>query len=177
MADIWQAKLYPKDSNNRFIQKEPFVRWMADSFNKNLPWDQFVTALVAGTGTVEENPAVTFFLANRAVDKLADHVGNHFLDVQIQCAQCHNHPFIKEWKQTDYWGIASFFAKVKADKPKNANKGGDNSKIGVTEGISRTTTKDFFPEAAKHVPPKFFGWARRRSWPRRSRTARRWPGG
>jgi len=156
MADIWQAKLYPKDSANRFVLKEPFVQWLRDEFNKNTPWDRYVTNILAGTGTVEENPGVTFTLANRAVDKLTDHVGNHFLNIQLQCAQCHNHPFIKEWKQTDYWGVAAFFSKVNADRPKNGNKGGDNTKIGVNEGNKRAGGKDFFPEATKIVPPKFF---------------------
>jgi len=156
MADLWQAKLYPKDSTNRFLLKQPFVDWMAESFNKNMPWDQFVTNILAGSGTVGENPAVTFILANQAVDKLTDHVGNHFLNIQLQCAQCHNHPFIKDWKQEDYWGVAAFFSKVQADKPRNANKGGDNSLIGVVDSNTRSKSKDFFPEATKDVAPKYF---------------------
>ena len=35
-----------------------------------------------------------------------------FLGVQLQCAQCHNHPFT-DYKQTEYWGMAAFFMKVK----------------------------------------------------------------
>lgn len=156
MADIWQAKLLPKESANRFIVKDLFIKWMAESFNKNMPWDQFVTQLIAGTGTVAENPAVTFILANQAVDKLTDHVGNHFLNIQLQCAQCHNHPFIKDWKQDDYWGMAAFFSKVQPDRIRNANKGGDNTQIGVYDSPQRTKAKDFFPEATRQLPPKFF---------------------
>ena len=156
LADIWQAKLLPRDSNNRFVLREPFVKWLESEFNKNTPWNQFATSLLAATGTVEENPAVTYFLANRSVDKLTDGVAQNFLGVQLQCAQCHNHPFT-DWKQTEYWGMAEFFSKVKADNPKNANKGGDNAKIGVTEGNGHTKAKDFFPESAKAVPAKFLG--------------------
>ena len=156
LADIWQAKLLPRDSGNRFVLREPFVKWLETEFNKNEPWNQFVTNLVAASGTVEENPAVTYFLANRMVDKITDGVALNFLGVQLQCAQCHNHPFT-DWKQTEYWGMAEFFSKVKADNPKNANKGGDNAKIGVTEGNGHTKAKDFFPESAKAVPAKFLG--------------------
>ena len=156
LADIWQSKLLPRDSGNRFVLREPFVKWLETEFNKNTPWNQFVSKLVAAEGTVEENPAVTYFLANRSVDKLTDGVTQSFLGVQLQCAQCHNHPFT-DWKQTEYWGMAEFFSKVKPDNPKNANKGGDNTKIGVSEGANRTKAKDFFPEAAKTVPPKFLG--------------------
>jgi hypothetical protein len=156
MADIWTAKLFPKDSNNRFVLKEPFYKWLEEQFNKNPGWDKFITSLVTATGTVAENPAVTYFLANRSVDRLTDTTAQHFLGIQLQCAQCHNHPFTG-WKQTEYWGMAAFYSKVKADNPKNANKGADNSTIGVTEGNTRTKQKDFFPESAKNVSAKFLG--------------------
>jgi len=129
---------------------------MEKEFNKNTPWDQLIASLVTATGAVESNPAVTFFLTNRAVDKLTDAVSQHFLGIQLQCAQCHNHPFTG-WKQTEYWGMAAFFSKVKADNPKNGNKGGDNTKIGVQEGNGKTKQKDFFPESAKTVPAKYLG--------------------
>jgi hypothetical protein len=41
--------------------------------------------------------------------------------------------------------------------PRNANKGGDNTKIGVVEGARATRQKNFLPESAKSVPPKFLG--------------------
>ena len=156
LADLWVPKLFPRDSANRFVLREPLVKWLAEQFNANTPWNQFVFNLVTATGTVDENPAVTYFLANRSVDKLTDGVTQHFLGIQLQCAQCHNHPFT-EWKQTEYWGVAEFFARVQPQNPKNANKGGDNTKIGVSEGTNRTKLKDFFPESAKAVPPKFLG--------------------
>jgi hypothetical protein len=115
-----------------------------------------VTSVVAATGTVEDNAAVTFYLSNRTVDKITDSVTLNFLGVQLQCAQCHNHPFT-DWKQTEYWGMAEFFSKVRPDNPRNANKGGDNTKIGVAEGPTRTKAKDFFPESEKAVAPKFLG--------------------
>lgn len=156
LADIWTAKLFPRDSNNRFVLKDPLYKWFEEEFNKNTAWDKLVTSMVTATGTVADNPAVTYFLANRSVDKLTDTTAQHFLGIQLQCAQCHNHPFTT-WKQTEYWGMAAFYGKVKADNPKNANKGADNTTIGVTEGNGRTKQKDFFPESAKSVPAKFLG--------------------
>ncbi len=156
MADIWTAKLFPKDSGNRFVLKDPLYKWLEEEFNKNPGWDKFTTSMVSATGTVAENGAVTYFIANRSVDKLTDTTAQHFLGIQLQCAQCHNHPFTS-WKQTEYWGMAAFYGKVKADNPKNANKGGDNTTIGVTEGPRQTKQKDFFPESAKTVPVKFLG--------------------
>jgi hypothetical protein len=156
LSDIWQAKLLTRDSNNRFVQREPFVKWLEESFNKNTPWDKFVYSIVTAAGPQDENPAVTFFLTNRAVDKLTDSVAQNFLGIQLQCAQCHNHPFTT-WKQTEYWGMATFFSKVQPENPRNPKNGADNTKIGVNEGPGKTKGKDFFPESAKEVPAKFLG--------------------
>ncbi len=156
MSDLWTAKLFPRESDNRFVLKEPLYKWFESEFNKNEGWDKLVTKLVTASGTVADNPATTYFLANRSVDKLTDTTAQHFLGLQLQCAQCHNHPFTS-WKQTEYWAMATFYSKVKADNPKNANKGGDNTQIGVQEGPGRSKGKDFFPEAAKNLPAKFLG--------------------
>ncbi|MGL6097922.1 MAG: DUF1549 domain-containing protein, partial [Fimbriiglobus sp.] len=157
LTDIWQAKLTTRDTNSRFVDRTIFLDWLAAEFNGNTPWNTFVEKLVTATGTVEANPAVSYFLMNRTVDKLTDGVTQHFLGIQLQCAQCHNHPFT-HWKQTEYWGMAAFFSKVVADKPKNLNKKeGDNLDIGVREGAAKSKAKDFFPEATKDVPPKFLG--------------------
>ncbi len=153
-ADIWTAKLFTKDSGNRFVQRAPFYKWIEAEFNANRPWNQFVTSVVTATGTVDEHPEVTYFLSNRSIDKLTDTTSQHFLGVRLSCAQCHNHPFTTT-KQTEYWGLAAFYSKVNPERPKNANQGGDNSKLGVQEGNTKTKLKDFFPESAKTVPPKF----------------------
>jgi hypothetical protein len=156
MADIWTAKLFPRDSANRFVQREPFYKWFESEFNANTPWNVLVSKLVTAEGDVESNPAVTYFLANRSIDKLTDTASQHFLGIQLQCAQCHNHPFTN-WKQTEYWAMAAFFSKVRTDNPKNPNKGSDNGKIGVTEGNGPTRQRDFLPESAQVVPAKFLG--------------------
>ena len=152
LADLWTAKLYLKDSDNRFVAKEPLHKWLAEEFNKNTPWDALVTKLVTATGTAEDNPAVTFFMANRSVDKLTDAVGTHFLGQSVSCAQCHNHPFTA-MKQTEYWGLAAFFSKVNTPRPRNAMMGGDNAKLAVTEGNASSRSKDFFPESTLKVAP------------------------
>jgi hypothetical protein len=152
LADLWTAKLYLKDSDNRFVAKEPLHKWLVEEFNENAPWDALVTKLVTATGTAEDNPAVTFFMANRSVDKLTDAVGTHFLGQSVSCAQCHNHPFTA-MKQTEYWGLAAFFSKVNTPRPRNAMMGGDNAKLAVTEGTGPSRGKDFFPESTLKVAP------------------------
>ena len=152
MADIWKGFLVPRTSDNRQLQAEPLLRWLQESFNNNKPWDQFVTELITATGNQEENGAVTFFLANPTPDKVTDAVSRLFLGVQLQCAQCHNHPFTK-WKQTEYWGMAAFFTKVKVDRVKMAAK--QASPPAVSEnGKGRAKLPRFRQVSAGQVPPR-----------------------
>ena len=154
-ADVWLAKLFPRDSANRYVQPTEFHTWLQKQFNDNVRWNTFVETVLTATGSVDEHPEVTFFLANRSIDKLTDATTQHFLGVRLGCAQCHNHPFTAT-KQVEYWGMAAFFGKVAAEKPKNPKKDGDNSKLTVDEGKGPSKSKEFFPESTMKVAAKFF---------------------
>ena len=113
MAETWETLLMIRDSTNRRLKGEPLVEWLEEQFDRNAPWDQTVRDLLTATGTQEENGANTFFIALRTPDKLNDQVCRLFLGVNLQCAQCHDHPFAP-WKRDDYWSMAAFFSKVRA---------------------------------------------------------------
>ena len=52
---------------------------------------------------------IAFFQANeRKPESIAASLSSVFLGVQVECAQCHDHPFAK-WKQEDFWSLAAFF--------------------------------------------------------------------
>jgi hypothetical protein len=152
MADIWQGLLLTRNSDNRRLQGEPLVVWLEKSFNANKPWDQFVTALLTASGPQDKNGAVTYFLANATVDKITDNVTKNFLGVQLQCAQCHNHPFTG-WKQEEYWGMAAFFLKVRPDNVNRVARNGGSP--GVTEAPGGRGRPQRLPDSAKVVPARF----------------------
>jgi len=154
MADIWQALLLPRNSDNRRLDPAPLVAWLEDHFNKNTPWDKTVHELLTASGDADKNGAVIYFAAQGTVDKTTDNVTKVFLGVQLQCAQCHNHPFTA-WKQTEYWGMAAFFLKVQATAPQQAARNG--TPINVTETERPRRGRNALPESAKMVPPKFLG--------------------
>src|SRR5262245_14307259 len=39
MADIWQAMLLPRTSDNRRLQHDPLVKWLEHNFNENKSWN------------------------------------------------------------------------------------------------------------------------------------------
>lgn len=152
-SDIWTTLLYPIDSDNRFVAKAPLRDWLTTQFNANLPWDQMAFELITASGELTKNGATGYVMSNRSVDKLTDSVGKLFLGVQIQCAQCHNHPFT-HWKQQEYWGLAQFFYKVNVSNPRAAKDGGT---ISVSEEGRVNRKINALPEAAKDVLPKYLG--------------------
>jgi hypothetical protein len=155
-ADIWQRLLLPRDSDNRrLMQYYPhLVTWLEEKFNANFPWDQMVKDILTATGAVEKNGPVIYWLANNSADKVTDNASRMFLGIQLQCAQCHNHPFT-DWKQDEYWGMAAFFLNVRpSGNPKAAAKNGES--VSITENANAKRGKRMMlPESAKILPPKF----------------------
>ena len=153
MADTWATLMYPIDSDNRFVSKAPLHAWLEEKFNANMHWDAMAFELITATGDPEKNGATVYTMSNRGVDKLTDSVGKLFLGVQIQCAQCHNHPFT-HWKQAEYWGLAQFFYKVNVSNPRAAKDGGT---ITVSEEGRPNRKINAVPESAKDVAAKLLG--------------------
>jgi hypothetical protein len=151
-ADIWQALLMPRNSDNRRVQFDPMVKWLEESFNADKPWDKIVHEILTASGEQDKEPAVTYFLANATVDKMTDSVTKLFLGVQLQCAQCHNHPFT-EWKQTEYWGMAAFFMKTQVQPPRPNAQNAAPPKVLDTPNPRRG--RNALPDSAKVVPAKF----------------------
>ena len=85
-----------------------YIRWVKDAIRNNMPYDDFVRALVTAEGMIDENGAAGFYLRDRGMplDHLATTV-QVFLGTQMVCAQCHDHPF-DEWTQMDYYQLAAF---------------------------------------------------------------------
>jgi hypothetical protein len=150
MADLWQEQLVgQRDLLSKYLQLEPLAKWFADRFNRGEPWDRMVTDFLTCTGTQEENGATTFYLAHRSPDRVTDTVCRVFLGIQLQCAQCHNHPYTT-WKRTEYWSMAAFFAKVDDGAAKKLAKG-------PTPNVHEASTiqRKRLPDSSLDVPPRF----------------------
>lgn len=121
-ADLWGQTLVGQgtNDNNRGYNASLFRNWLEESLAANRPYDALVTDMLTGTGTVFENAALNF--SGRRDHKptdLAGAVSKSFLGVQIQCAQCHDHPY-EQITQADFQGFAAFWARTtqrRADIP------------------------------------------------------------
>lgn len=93
----------------------------------NKPWDAIVREIVSPNADDEENRGAAFFYTKR-LDKygqndvdipgLVRDVGRLFLGIDVQCAQCHDHLFVDDYKQEYYHGLLAFVgqATIRTDK-------------------------------------------------------------
>jgi hypothetical protein len=92
-------------------------QWLTAELVRRRPYDKLVQAVLSASGGVDgdmrgnsEHPApATFVTANDArPEELAANVTREFLGANLECAQCHDHPFAS-WTQSDFWQTAAFF--------------------------------------------------------------------
>lgn len=95
-----------------------WTKYLQTSFEKNKPWNQMAREILRADPKEEANRGASFFLAKRldhygqnAIDypALTRDVGRLFLGKDFRCAQCHDHLFIKQYKQKDFQGLFAFF--------------------------------------------------------------------
>ena len=154
-ADIWTTLLLPVSSDNRrLVQYYPNLeKWLEEQFNDNAAWDKMVKTLMTASGAVDKTGPAIYWIANTTPDKMTDNVTRMFLGVQLQCAQCHNHPFA-DYKQNEYWETAAFFMRVRPEgNPKAIAKQGGSIMVG--ESNRPRNKKNVLPESAKLLAPKF----------------------
>ena len=102
-----------------FLNYEPLEAWLAAELNGNTPWDQIVREMLTSTGKVADQPQATFVAYHQGdATKLAAETARIFLSVQIQCAECHDHPF-DDWKREQFHQLAAFFARTAVKMPWN----------------------------------------------------------
>ena len=97
------------------------AKYLRDCFAKNKPYDQMVYELVTATGTTKPGSSGFNGAANFLIDKVNEEDGVQatsatsriFLGLQVQCTQCHNHPF-NDWKQQTFWEFNAFFRQSRA---------------------------------------------------------------
>ncbi len=123
--------------------------WFRQRIAKNVPYDEMVRGVILATSREDKAPAQWIQLArkqdegalagfanayakretldlfwarkNTSREQFAEQTAAAFLGVQLQCAQCHKHPYDR-WTQADYRAYANIFSQVKNDRSKEARK-------------------------------------------------------
>ena len=115
-AHTFQSRKYPEGYRYR--------DWLIAAFNRDLPYDDFVTQqiaadLIEGEDKRDRLPALGFFACGpvyygdkQGMDQISDRIdtlSRGFLGLTVACARCHDHKF-DPISTVDYYALAGVFA-------------------------------------------------------------------
>jgi hypothetical protein len=150
LANTWTQFLLPQDAAvAQFGGGYQFHAWLSNKFVDNVPYDAIVRELLLAEGQFNQSGATLFYYAlELKPEEIAASTSRAFLGVQIQCAQCHDHPH-DHWTQRDFWAYAAFFARLQ--QPANAQQ------VFGTVVREIETGEVKLPETDEVVPPRYLG--------------------
>lgn len=131
--DLWMT-----DERLPVVDRIAYRQWLYQALRSGTPYDALVREMITASGTnslggrpdvaawelsedssppPEINGAVNWFLQGiRQPQNLAGLASRAFLGVQIQCAECHDHP-TESYEQEDFRRFTSAFVRVDGRRP------------------------------------------------------------
>lgn len=119
----WRDSLFRRATNARAnIAQAPFEEWMQSNLTENRPWSDIATELLTATGSVNENGATALLFAHEGeATEIAAEASRLFLGIQIQCANCHDHPW-DQWKREQFHELVAFFPRVSVRRERDSSR-------------------------------------------------------
>jgi len=112
-ASYWREVIFSRATEARArVMQDLFESWMRDQLTQNISWDKITTELLTATGSTKEDGDLALIFAHTGEpEEVSAEVARIFLGIQIQCANCHNHPYEK-WTREDFHQFAAFFPRI-----------------------------------------------------------------
>ncbi len=99
---------------DKHVPRAAWQEYLYQALAQNRPWDALARELLSTDGSDPKNRvAAKFFLEREAEPNLVTRdIARLFLGMNLQCAQCHDHPIVPDYKQDQYYGIYAFLTRV-----------------------------------------------------------------
>jgi len=112
LANTWRHFMLPGGIDPEQLPSVVGLQqWLRGQLVENVRYDRVVADLLVARGGQSADPALFYTSVGLEPEKLATATARIFLGIQLDCAQCHDHPF-DAWTQRDFWGYAAFFSRV-----------------------------------------------------------------
>lgn len=133
-ATLWRRRWIPEADTPQFeFLVDDVDDWLAAKLHRRTPYREIAAELLngpnengpAGKSKIpgEESGVRAFLVAGEdKPENLAAHATRAFLGINLDCAQCHDHPFAR-WTRDQFWQTAAFFA-----RPEPLKQTGDAAK-------------------------------------------------
>lgn len=95
---------------NTHVTADEWQAWLVKAVRENKPWNVLVREILLADGDdPAQRPAARFALDRGSEPNLLTRdVGRIFFGRDMQCAQCHDHPIVEDYLQSDYHGLLAF---------------------------------------------------------------------
>ncbi|MEZ6129631.1 MAG: DUF1549 domain-containing protein [Planctomycetaceae bacterium] len=130
MTDLFDVMLLERRGAN-----DEWIKYLRTAFAENRPWDQMAREMLNPDAEDEATRGAAYFFVVHLerygqnpsdVPGMVRDVGRFFLGIDVQCAQCHDHLFVDEYKQVDYQGLYAFVGQTFIRKDKSFPAVGEN---------------------------------------------------
>jgi len=111
------------------VTTDEWLAYLQTTLRGKPRWDVMVRDMITATGKGPTRPAMKF-LGNGSHRRLTEDIARLFLGMDLECARCHDHPSVEEWKQAHYWGLYAYL-----NQTKQATHSGDKKNYFV-EGLA-----------------------------------------
>jgi hypothetical protein len=112
-ARYWRDVIFYRRIEDRaLIAANALEADLSAKLNANTAWDEIAVEFITAQGDVRENGATALIMAQDGrTEETTAEVARILLGVQIQCAQCHDHPYDR-WKREEFHELAAFFPRI-----------------------------------------------------------------
>jgi len=150
MAVVFDVMLMERRPD-KYVTSNEWREWLQTAFTENRPLNTTMAQVLAANDIDDDGRRAAKFYLDRAVDKdvLVRDIGRLFLGVDLQCAQCHDHPDFSDYKHEHYYGLSVFVAGSKTFKL-------PNGKMALQETLTREAefASVFAPEDTRKTGPR-----------------------
>lgn len=142
---------------------------LSKQLNDGAAWNRIAAEFITASGDVRENGATALIMAQDGrTEETTAEVARIFLGVQIQCAQCHDHPYDR-WKREQFHELAAFFPRIGVRPVQTATQrsfavfaNDRQARVRKNNNENRPTPEHMMPDLADpaapgtRMQPKFF---------------------
>lgn len=125
-ARFWRDVVTARITNRRSMGlTRSFEEWLYEQLRAGTNWGDITRSILTAEGELRftlntptsKNGALFFLVAHdgEEAEERAAETARIFLGIQIQCAQCHDHP-TEAWTREQFHEFAAFFARIKYEQ-------------------------------------------------------------
>ncbi len=112
--------MFMERRGDKYIKSAEWDAFLLASMKQNKPYNVLAREILAADGVdPKQRPAAKFYMDRdeMAVNLVTRDTARVFFGRDIECAQCHDHPLISDYEQSEYYGLLAFLDRSSIFQP------------------------------------------------------------